>query len=164
MIESFRKFRKRHLSNDPMITLFALGSCRKALAVEEAHEEGKGRTITRGLMKKDDDETKIGDDDGLSHAYLATNSDNETVLMRLPMEPPVTDHPIRCPHPEPCILQDGRALKERLPSLKRTGQLPFLTESEVQRLRWSRRAAPSDCRIYPAASAPETSLINLLQP
>eukprot|EP00250_Pteridium_aquilinum_P012503 c20764_g2_i1 orf=347-820(+) len=157
MIESFKKFRKRHLSNDPMIALFAHGSCRKSTAVENV--------VKHVLLKKDDEETKLGDDDGASHADPATSTDKkESVMMRHPMEPPGIDHPIRCPHPEPCILQDGRALKERLPSLKRTGQLPFLTESEVEKLRWSRRTAPSDCHIYPAASAPETLLINQVPP
>lgn len=154
MIQSFKQFRKRHLSNDPGIALFPLGPCGKALTDEE--------TSKHSLMKKDENEIKIGDDT-LSDVGPTANSDDESVLMRHPMEPNEIDHPIRCPHPEPCIIQDGRALKERLPSIKRRGQLPFLTKQEVQSLRWDRRAAPSDCQIYPNASAPETSFTHLLQ-
>ncbi|KAI5057557.1 hypothetical protein GOP47_0027572 [Adiantum capillus-veneris] len=148
MKESFKRFRKRHLSNDPIITLF---SCGKAVTHEEA--------VKHGPMKKEEDETQISNEAVLSHPGLEISSDNESVLTQHPMEPTEVDHPIRCPHPEPCIIQDGRALKERAPSMKRRGQLPFITESEVQRQRWNRRSAPSDCQIYPAASAPEHSLI-----
>ncbi|MCO5593382.1 hypothetical protein L7F22_047394 [Adiantum nelumboides] len=154
MKESFKRFRKRHLSNDPIITLFSLGSCGRVITNEEV--------VKHSFMKKEDDEAKVSIEGEFSHASVETSSENETMLTGHPLEPMEVDHPIRCPHPEPCIIQDGRALKERAASTKRRGPLPFLTAGEVQSMRWNRRSAPSDCQIYPTASAPEHSLIDAL--
>lgn len=151
MIKFFKQRNNRQLSNDPAVAaLFPIFPCGKAAVVQE--------TSKQSLIEKDDDETKIGDNDGLSHVgFASSTSEDEPVMSEHPNEPCEIDHPIRCPHPEPCIIQDGRALKKRLPSIKRKGQLPFLTKSEVQRLSFSCRSAPSDFRTYPAATALEPS-------
>ncbi|KAH7298562.1 hypothetical protein KP509_25G049600 [Ceratopteris richardii] len=159
MIESLKQFRKRHLSNDPILGLFSLAPCSKV----ETDEASEAET-PRKILTKDDEETKIVYEQVELYGAHEGQSDEEPALKQHPTEPVIVDQPIRCPHPEPCIIQDGRALKERPPSMKRRGQLPFLTAGEVQRLRWNRRTAPNDFQIYPAASAPEPSFLDALSP
>lgn len=153
MLHHSKQPRKRHLSIDSVITLLnPLGSCRRAISADVI--------ASQRIVAKKDEETEMGSGDMLSQAGVTRMSDEECILRPHLMEPREIDHPLRCPHPEHGILQDGRALKSRAPSIKRRGSLPFLTNEETQSKRWS--TMPSVCEIYPAASAPEISLKTIL--
>lgn len=155
MRESFKQFRKKHLSNDPVITFFPLGPCSKSSAVHEA--------VKHSLIRKGKEETKTTEQDRIPHVDPAVNPEEELVPTDHPVEPVEIDNPIRCPHPEPGIIQDGRIWKERLQlSIRRRGQLPFMTENEIQRLQGKRHMPSSDRLIFPCASAREPSVTNLL--
>ncbi|CAM8995498.1 unnamed protein product [Rhodiola kirilowii] len=84
-----------------------------------------------------------------------------------PVEPLDHDQPVQCPLPEPSILNDGRIWKERLSaSMRRKPDLPVMTEgvpleSEVGEIRV--KQPQSKRSILPSASAPEHSLLKLLE-
>ncbi|KAL9668537.1 hypothetical protein QQ045_006071 [Rhodiola kirilowii] len=84
-----------------------------------------------------------------------------------PVEPLDHDQPVQCPLPEPSILNDGRIWKERLSaSMRRKPDLPVMTEgvpleSEVGEIRI--KQPQSKRSILPSASAPEHSLLKLLE-
>uniref|UniRef100_A0A7N0U4K0 Cystic fibrosis transmembrane conductance regulator n=1 Tax=Kalanchoe fedtschenkoi TaxID=63787 RepID=A0A7N0U4K0_KALFE len=84
-----------------------------------------------------------------------------------PVEPLDNDQPVECPLPEPSILNDGRIWKERLSaSMRRKPDLPVMTEgvpleSEAGEVRV--RQPQSKRSILPSASAPEHSILQLLQ-
>ncbi|XP_039134111.1 uncharacterized protein LOC120271497 [Dioscorea cayenensis subsp. rotundata] len=85
-----------------------------------------------------------------------------------PTEPVNRDQPVRCPLPEPSILNDARIWKERkssastrvrtdLPVVKEGSQLETETEGTKP------RPTPPRRHILPSLSAPEHDLINLLE-
>lgn len=86
-----------------------------------------------------------------------------------PSEPVDYDQPVKCPLPEPSILNDGRIWKERMTSAgtRLRSDLPVVKEgSQLE----SEAAAGSKPRpntrkrsILPSLSAPEHNLINLLE-
>ncbi|KAJ4951530.1 hypothetical protein NE237_028362 [Protea cynaroides] len=84
-----------------------------------------------------------------------------------PIEPLDNDRPVKCPLPEPSILNDARIWKERMPANpRRRADLPVMkegtnTESEVGGTR--RCPAPSNRMMLPSLSAPEHNIINLLE-
>ncbi|KAK1308977.1 hypothetical protein QJS10_CPA09g01566 [Acorus calamus] len=84
-----------------------------------------------------------------------------------PIEPPDCDEPVKCPLPEPSILNDGQIWKERMPVNERPGaDLPIMEEeSHVQSNSSGKKARPSRVNhsMVPSFSAPEHNLINLLE-
>ncbi|KAK1260405.1 hypothetical protein QJS04_geneDACA023379 [Acorus gramineus] len=84
-----------------------------------------------------------------------------------PIEPPDCDEPVKCPLPEPSILNDGQIWKERIPVSARPGaDLPIMEEeSHVQSKSSGKKARPSRVNrsMVPSFSAPEHNLINLLE-
>ncbi|ERN15554.1 uncharacterized protein LOC18443844 [Amborella trichopoda] len=87
-----------------------------------------------------------------------------------PIEPPDHDKPVKCPMPEPPILNDGRIWKERLAaSVRRRAELPVMKEgggqqhlqSESEHIRL--HSPPSKHLILPSLSAPEQNIVKLLE-
>ncbi|KAJ7547181.1 hypothetical protein O6H91_08G073100 [Diphasiastrum complanatum] len=80
----------------------------------------------------------------------------EILSVEHPMEPPDDNKPIRCPLPEPCIVHDGRIWKERAAtnSLLRENSVP--TNHQYRKL-------SNGSFIHPSSSAPERTLITLLE-
>ncbi|KAF9624673.1 hypothetical protein IFM89_012944 [Coptis chinensis] len=83
-----------------------------------------------------------------------------------PSEPIDSDLPIKCPLPEPSILNDGRIWKERMSATtQRTADLPVLKDGatlETESNGTRPRSSQSRRSILPSISAPEHNLINLL--
>ncbi|PIA58739.1 hypothetical protein AQUCO_00500587v1 [Aquilegia coerulea] len=78
-----------------------------------------------------------------------------------PSEPIDNDPPVRCPLPEPSILNDGRIWKERMSAtVQRTPDLPVPKDGESPET-VSNGTRPRRS-ILPSLSAPEHNLINLL--
>jgi len=99
-----------------------------------------------------------------------------------PTEPTNYDQPVKCPLPEPSILNDGRIWKERMSSVSSRvrGDLPVVKEGsqlEPEAARGNKprpsppkaprgnnpRPSPPKRAISPSLSAPEHNLINLLE-
>ncbi|XP_051137253.1 uncharacterized protein LOC127255647 [Andrographis paniculata] len=86
-----------------------------------------------------------------------------------PVEPLDNDQPIQCPLPEPSILNDGRIWKERVSSgvQRKTADSPALPEqqtpAESENLVRKPPRPPSNRVILPSASAPEHSILKLLE-
>ncbi|XP_042489081.1 uncharacterized protein LOC122069191 [Macadamia integrifolia] len=83
-----------------------------------------------------------------------------------PIEPLDNDRPVKCPLPEPSILNDGRIWKERMSANGRRGNLPVMKEGvnlESETVGTKPRSAPSNRLILPSLSAPEHNIINLLE-
>nr|GLL48706.1 uncharacterized protein LOC109152918 [Ipomoea trifida]GMD97357.1 DNA helicase [Ipomoea batatas] len=82
-----------------------------------------------------------------------------------PTEPLETDSPIQCPLPEPSILNDGRIWKERVSAVRKTADLPVMQQgaaAEPEGAGTARRP-PSGRLILPSISAPEHSILKLLE-
>ncbi|ONK55770.1 uncharacterized protein A4U43_C10F810 [Asparagus officinalis] len=86
-----------------------------------------------------------------------------------PTEPTDCDQPVKCPLPEPSILNDGRIWKERMSSVSARfrGDLPVVKEGphlEPEAVAGSDKPRPSPTKrgILPSLSAPEHDLIKLL--
>ncbi|KAI0489245.1 uncharacterized protein LOC110116318 [Dendrobium catenatum] len=85
-----------------------------------------------------------------------------------PIEPLNHDQPVRCPMPEPSILNDGRIWKERMTSVsaRMRIELPVVKEgsqlSPEAAVAKTPRSTPRRA-ILPSVSAPEGNLINLLE-
>ncbi|KAJ8650544.1 hypothetical protein MRB53_003567 [Persea americana] len=84
-----------------------------------------------------------------------------------PIEPLDNAQPVKCPLPEPSILNDGRIWKERLStSIPRTPDLPVMKERahlETEAAGTKTRRNPVSRSSLPSSiSAPEHNLINLL--
>ncbi|XP_020526156.1 uncharacterized protein LOC18439219 isoform X2 [Amborella trichopoda] len=88
-----------------------------------------------------------------------------------PLEPHDNEQPVKCPMPEPSILNDGRIWKERLAaSVRRRGELPVMKEDNVgpaesptYSSRKRHQSHPANHVILPSFSAPEPNLIKMLQ-
>lgn len=87
-----------------------------------------------------------------------------------PMEPLDTDRPIRCPLPEPSIRNDGRIWKERTSAgVRRRPDLPVMQEetgtpSEPEAMGNEEvKRPPSNRMILPSISAPEHTLLKMLE-
>ncbi|XAR70697.1 hypothetical protein NMG60_11027647 [Bertholletia excelsa] len=87
-----------------------------------------------------------------------------------PTEPLENDQPIQCPLPEPSILNDGRIWKERVSAgVRRRGDLPVMQDgTPIESEAAGPEAAkpprpPSNRMILPSISAPEHSLLKLLE-
>ncbi|KAK1289837.1 hypothetical protein QJS10_CPB18g01459 [Acorus calamus] len=85
-----------------------------------------------------------------------------------PSEPLNCDEPVKCPLPEPSILNDGRIWKERLSVNARTARvdLPVVNdETRVQSKSSGKKPRPSHVNhsMGPSLSAPEYKFINLLE-
>ncbi|XP_058085226.1 uncharacterized protein LOC131232768 [Magnolia sinica] len=86
-----------------------------------------------------------------------------------PIEPLDTDQPVRCPLPEPSILNDGTIWKERLSaSMGRRSDLPVVregvhSESEAAAGTKPRSVPARRSRLPSSISAPENDLINMLE-
>ncbi|OVA02836.1 hypothetical protein BVC80_9095g27 [Macleaya cordata] len=80
-----------------------------------------------------------------------------------PIEPLDNDRPVKCPLPEPSILNDGRLWKERISaSTQSRNTLPGISlDSEATGTR--SRSSHSNRLILPSLSAPEHNLVNLLE-
>ncbi|KAL5724704.1 hypothetical protein ACHQM5_007930 [Ranunculus cassubicifolius] len=81
-----------------------------------------------------------------------------------PAEPIDNDPPVKCPLPEPSILNDGRIWKERMSAtVQRTSDLPTVEEKASPKTpNGTTRSRSSSRSILPSLSAPEHNLINLL--
>ncbi|XP_020577641.1 uncharacterized protein LOC110022855 [Phalaenopsis equestris] len=88
-----------------------------------------------------------------------------------PIEPLNHDQPVRCPMPEPSILNDGRIWKERMTSVsaRMRMELPVVKEgmqlspeATVSEKSPPVRSTPRRA-ILPSVSAPEGNLINMLE-
>ncbi|XP_068635691.1 uncharacterized protein [Aristolochia californica] len=83
-----------------------------------------------------------------------------------PMEPLDNDQPVRCPLPDPSILNDGRIWKERLSAnVRRTADLPVVkADSHLDSVRRSRAKPKSNRLVLPSSvSAPEHNILALLE-
>lgn len=85
-----------------------------------------------------------------------------------PIEPLNRDQPVKCPLPEPSILNDGRIWKERMSSAnpRVRADLPVVKEGsqlESEAGGAKPRRAPLKRNILPSFSAPEHNLIDLLE-
>ncbi|KAK9144221.1 hypothetical protein Sjap_004124 [Stephania japonica] len=84
-----------------------------------------------------------------------------------PIEPLNNDQPVKCPLPEPSILNDSRIWKERMSTtVRRSTDLPVMMEGnplESESNGSRPRSARSNRLILPSLSAPEHNLINLLE-
>lgn len=84
-----------------------------------------------------------------------------------PIEPHDNDQPIQCPLPEPSILNDGRIWKERVSAgARRRSDLPVMQEAAAVEAEASTEAKPrppSNRVILPSISAPEHSMLKLLE-
>lgn len=85
-----------------------------------------------------------------------------------PTEPIDFDQPVKCPLPEPSILNDGRIWKERMTSAsgRVRADLPVLKEGlNVEPEACGNRPHPNPPKraISPSLSAPEHNLVNLLE-
>ncbi|XP_043725045.1 uncharacterized protein LOC122671723 [Telopea speciosissima] len=75
-----------------------------------------------------------------------------------PIEPLDNDRPVKCPLPEPSILNDSRIWKEQMPAnTRRRADLPVMKEGT------SLESDASNRMILPSLSAPEHNIINLLE-
>ncbi|KAK9095584.1 hypothetical protein Scep_027053 [Stephania cephalantha] len=84
-----------------------------------------------------------------------------------PIEPLNNDQPVKCPLPEPSILNDGRIWKERMSAtVRRSTDLPVMMEGNPLESE-SNGSRPRSSRpnrlILPSLSAPEHNLINMLE-
>ncbi|KAG0492043.1 hypothetical protein HPP92_005124 [Vanilla planifolia] len=85
-----------------------------------------------------------------------------------PIEPINHDQPVRCPLPEPSILNDGRIWKERMSSssARMRADLPVMKDGvPIEREGNGRRhkSAPRSRPILPSLSAPENQILKLLE-
>ncbi|XP_010261605.1 PREDICTED: uncharacterized protein LOC104600387 [Nelumbo nucifera] len=84
-----------------------------------------------------------------------------------PIEPLNNDRPVKCPLPEPSILNDGRIWKERVSAnVWRKADLPVMKEgSHLEPKVAGRKQRPpqSNRTILPSLSAPEHNIIQLLE-
>ncbi|CAO2838101.1 unnamed protein product [Amaranthus hypochondriacus] len=86
-----------------------------------------------------------------------------------PIEPLDSDKPVRCPLPEPSILNDGRVWKEwvSVANVMRRTDLPLMKEDSTgdsEAASETRSWPPLPNRmILPSLSAPEHNLVNLLE-
>ncbi|XP_058224549.1 uncharacterized protein LOC131333806 isoform X2 [Rhododendron vialii] len=85
-----------------------------------------------------------------------------------PPEPLDNDRPIQCPLPEPSILNDGRIWKERVSAGggQRRAEMPVMQEGprvESGPVGKKPPRPPSNRVILPSISAPEHSLLKLLE-
>lgn len=85
-----------------------------------------------------------------------------------PPEPLDNDRPIQCPLPEPSILNDGRIWKEQVSAggVQRRGEMPVMQEGprvESGPVGTKPPRPPSNRMILPSISAPEHSLLKLLE-
>lgn len=85
-----------------------------------------------------------------------------------PSEPVDYDQPVKCPLPEPSILNDGRIWKERMSSVssRLKPDLPVVKEgSQLESVSAETKPPPMPPKrsILPSVSAPEHNLINLLE-
>nr|GLL44503.1 uncharacterized protein LOC109185174 [Ipomoea trifida] len=77
-----------------------------------------------------------------------------------PTEPLDNDRPIQCPLPEPSILNDGRIWKDRVSTVQRRGDLGAREEAGRGGMK---PTPPSNPTIHPSISAPEHSILKLLE-
>ncbi|KAG9454418.1 hypothetical protein H6P81_007322 [Aristolochia fimbriata] len=104
-----------------------------------------------------------------SSRIIATHGIEVTVEFKPvehPLEPLDNDQPIRCPLPDPSILNDGRIWKERLSAnVKRTGDLVVVkADSHLDSVGGSRAKPKSNRLVLPSSiSAPERNIIALLE-
>ncbi|XP_024540827.1 uncharacterized protein LOC112349879 [Selaginella moellendorffii] len=103
--------------------------------------------------------------------------ENEMLLpLEEPIEPPENILPIKCPHPEPCIVHDGRIWKERI-AAKRSSSVGANTNGRTHHSRAGSmrlellprnhvgvQAAhtPASPTVITSYSAPEKALITML--
>ncbi|XP_077244786.1 cystic fibrosis transmembrane conductance regulator [Tasmannia lanceolata] len=85
-----------------------------------------------------------------------------------PVEPPENDQPVKCPLPEPSILNDGTIWKARLSaSVKRKADLPVVKEAQLESSNGNGTkpgVARANRFIIPSSiSAPEHDLLTLLE-
>ncbi|KAJ6854283.1 uncharacterized protein M6B38_102260 [Iris pallida] len=85
-----------------------------------------------------------------------------------PSEPVDYDQPVKCPLPEPSILNDGRIWKERMSSVssRLKPDLPVVKEgSQLESVSAEAKPPPPPPKrsILPSVSAPEHNLVNLLE-
>ncbi|VFR02141.1 unnamed protein product [Cuscuta campestris] len=83
-----------------------------------------------------------------------------------PFEPFDNDAPIRCPLPEPSILNDGRIWEERVLGARKPSDLEVVHEGVAvgpEAASTTTRQHPSARPIFPSISAPEHSIIGLLE-
>ncbi|CAN6478911.1 unnamed protein product [Victoria cruziana] len=87
-----------------------------------------------------------------------------------PTEPRDNDQPVRCPMPEPSILNDGRIWKERFAEgMRRKNDIQVMKEDTetaehpTQAVRKRHQTNPRDHVILPSFSAPEQHIIKMLQ-
>ncbi|KAJ8558534.1 hypothetical protein K7X08_034063 [Anisodus acutangulus] len=83
-----------------------------------------------------------------------------------PTEPLDIDRPVQCPFPEPSSLNDGRIWKERVPSVRiRKPDIPVMQEERATDSESARTIPrpPTNRVILPSVSAPEHSLLKLLE-
>ncbi|RZC69567.1 hypothetical protein C5167_032711 [Papaver somniferum] len=76
-----------------------------------------------------------------------------------PTEPFDHDQPVKCPLPEPSILNDGRVWKERISASSQKKITSSSVDSEII----GTRSRSSNRLILPSLSAPEHNIINLLE-
>ncbi|KAL9246987.1 hypothetical protein vseg_020463 [Gypsophila vaccaria] len=82
-----------------------------------------------------------------------------------PTEPLDNDRPVRCPVPEPSILNDGRKWKERVSAehVRRRPDLSLLKDGLVNDSAGPRSLrAETNRMMLPSVSAPEHNILNLL--
>ncbi|MCO5551042.1 hypothetical protein L7F22_004538 [Adiantum nelumboides] len=94
--------------------------------------------FSHGSLEEKEEHCNVKDMAGL-HVQHGIEPPEEFMPIEHPLEPMENDQPIRCPQPEPCIIHDGRILKERLRlSMQRCRELPFVQERETHGLqhRW----------------------------
>ncbi|KAH7421245.1 hypothetical protein KP509_13G047600 [Ceratopteris richardii] len=131
---------------------FRLYSCSRTSGV---HEPVKRKCVKR-------EESPVSSNlEPITTFTTAINLLSEQPLKMCPVQPIDIDKTIRCPPPEPAILQDGDLLRNRLPSCRRR-EIMVLPEAEAQKLlhRWHR--FPNKLPFFPSASAPESRMLRLL--
>ncbi|KAF3790728.1 hypothetical protein EJ110_NYTH03143 [Nymphaea thermarum] len=85
-----------------------------------------------------------------------------------PNEPPDNDLPVKCPAPEPSILNDARVWKERLAgNARRRAELPVMKDEEARSQPKNpipkHPSLPTTPAFLPSLSAPEHTIRQLLE-
>ncbi|KAH7291214.1 hypothetical protein KP509_29G006800 [Ceratopteris richardii] len=151
MTEALMKRKYLHVYN---IKFSWLQSCSKLTGVHEPVR----RTFVKGKENSASSEPEY-----LSPLVIPAHTETELPLTTYPAEPIETDLPIRCPQPEPLIVHDGEIFRERAQNVpKTTGEILFLSENEVRNLLRRQHRRLNDRPIFPSASAPESSILELL--
>ncbi|MCO5558741.1 hypothetical protein L7F22_012327 [Adiantum nelumboides] len=131
-----------------------LHSCRKLTGIHEPVKRSakKGKDLPVSVINK-----------SVAPLVTSVTLEAESSQTAYPAEPMELDRPIRCPQPEPGIAHDGDFFRKNLQmSMKKTGQVAFLTETEFHHFLQSRQQLSNNWPIFPSASAPEPSISKLL--